>query len=124
MQNFVRSRIAGFPGFSNEGQISSSRSPRHDVPFKTPLKPLSGANNRKRVLVTITDEEWDISELRASTSLNKSVSDEADVAGGRVSRRGRSAGYYKFISIMVGFRLYSEKKVISWNSDNPTKYSS
>ena len=46
------------------------------------------------MLVTITDEEWDIAELRASTSLNKSVSDETDIEGGRVSRRGRSAGKY------------------------------
>jgi len=51
----------------------------------------AGDNQRRRVLVTITDEEWDIAELRASTSLNKSVSDETDIEGGRVSRRGRSA---------------------------------
>lgn len=52
----------------------------------------SGKNQRRRVLVTITDEEWDIAELRASTSLNKSVSDETEIEGGRVGRRGRSAG--------------------------------
>jgi len=51
----------------------------------------AGKNQRRRVLVTITDEEWDIAELRASTSLNKSVSDETEIEGGRVGRRGRSA---------------------------------
>lgn len=56
----------------------------------------NGENQRKRVLVVITDEEWDVSELKTSTSLNKSVSDATDeasteVAGGRVNRRGRSA---------------------------------
>ena len=58
-------------------------------------KTFSGKNQRRRVLVTITDEEWDIAELRASTSLNKSVSDETEIEGGRVGRRGRSAGKYK-----------------------------
>ena len=46
-------------------------------------------------MVTITDEEWDIAELRASTSLNKSVSDETEIEGGRVGRRGRSAGKFQ-----------------------------
>merc|ERR1711970_127578 len=51
-------------------------------------------NKRKRVLVTITDEEWDIKNLKASEgSVNKSVSDESDLdlSGGRVNRRGRTA---------------------------------
>jgi hypothetical protein len=35
--------------------------------------------DRIRIMVIVTDEEWDIRNLRSSESLNKSISDEADL---------------------------------------------
>jgi hypothetical protein len=59
------------------------------------LLPLGDENRiRKRILVIITDEEWDVRNLKSSTSLNDSISSEADldddIAPARRSVSGRS----------------------------------
>ena len=57
-------------------------------------------------MVIVTDEEWDIRNLRSSESLNKSISDEADLeedvrrvstavqGSGRLDRQSRVLGTY------------------------------
>merc|ERR1711924_308843 len=48
---------------------------------------------RKRILIIITDEEWDVRKLKASDTLNSSISSEADVEEEtvRAARRSVSA---------------------------------
>ena len=62
--------------------------------------------DRIRIMVIVTDEEWDIRNLRSSESLNKSISDEADLeedvrrvstvvqGSGRLDRQSRVLGMF------------------------------
>ena len=63
-------------------------------------------------MVIVTDEEWDIRNLRSSESLNKSISDEADLeedvrrvstavqGSGRLDRQSRVLGMYDVVPFM------------------------
>jgi hypothetical protein len=55
---------------------------------------------RKRILITITDEEWDVRNLKSSRSMNQSISsehddsiDETDLPERRISRRATGPSY-------------------------------
>ena len=62
-------------------------------------------------MVIVTDEEWDIRNLRSSESLNKSISDEADLeedvrrvstavqGSGRLDRQSRVLGMYDVLHL-------------------------
>ena len=66
-------------------------------------------------MVIVTDEEWDIRNLRSSESLNKSISDEADLeedvrrvstavqGSGRLDRQSRVLGTYDVINVTSSF---------------------
>ena len=79
-------------------------------------------------MVIVTDEEWDIRNLRSSESLNKSISDEADLeedvrrvstepwtavdvrrvstavqGSGRLDRQSRVLGMYDVIHVTSSF---------------------
>jgi len=66
------------------------------------LPPGAENHERKRIMIVITDEEWDVRNLKSSSSLNESITSEADLedeiaparrsvhSGSRISRAERA----------------------------------